>query len=58
MQPDTFQIAHDKDRLDYYSYLREALEATETPYWIGNPSVSITNGTIHLHPLPPDPLNF
>lgn len=47
MNSDTFEIAYNKEHLEYYSYLREVLEAPEVSYWMGNPSVQITNGIIY-----------
>lgn len=57
MQSDTFEIAYNEEQLEYYSYLRESLEASEIDYWMGNPSVQITNGSIHLVVPPLGPLN-
>ena len=44
-------MEYNKETVEYYSYLRTLVEQTETPYWIGNPSVEIINGTIELLPL-------
>jgi hypothetical protein len=41
----------DPKSMEYYSLLPSFLEEGELSYWIGNPSVEITNGSIMLKPL-------
>jgi hypothetical protein len=50
MMGDSFEIAENEKNLQYYSYVREAMEQKEMSYWMGNPSVEIISGVISLKP--------